>query len=324
MSTSSDASLGSLRIQTRQRSDMENNNAVTDAEFNSYLSNSYKRLYNMLIAAYGNDYYIANIYQFSLGTSQNVALPDGTPSFIDITGVTAQKFYKLLGVDLQYSSSPSGWVTLKRFELIERNKYAYPNTAINFNGYTNLRYRVSGNNLMFMPTPMSGQVARIFYAPAPTSIQFMLPASSVASSAVLGSMSDTTGLSIGMNVYSSLQNIIPTSPITILSTSTTTVTMSSNALATQNANIFSFWSDQTTFDGIAGWEEFVIIDSAIKAQIKQENDISGLVAQRSDMVEEIQSLSEGRDLGQAMHVSDVLGASSYGSGDGYGGGWGDY
>jgi len=326
MSTSSDVSLGSLRIQAKERSDLENNPSVSDAEWNSYLSNSYKRLYNMLIAAYGNDYYVANTYVFNLTNSQNYPLPDGTPNFIDSTGATAQKFYKLLGVDLQYSASPSGWVTMKRFEMISRNRYAYPNTAINFNGYTNLRYRVSGNTLMFMPVPMAGQVIRIFYAPAPTSIQFMLPGYTTASSNVIGSMSDTTGLSIGMNVYSSLQGVVNQS--TISQTSTTTVTLSNTALSSQNANIFSFWNDATTFDGISGWEEFVIIDSAIKAQIKQEGDISGLVAERQDMVDEIQSMAEGRDIGQAMHVSDVLGASSYsdgygGYGDG-GGGWGDF
>ena len=325
MSTSSDVSLGALRLQARQRADLENNNAVTDAEFNSYISNSYKRLYNMLIAAYGNDYYVANTYQFSLTNSQNYSLPDGTPAFIDSTGATAAKFYKLLGVDLQYSASPSGWVTMKRFELIERNRYAYPNTAINFNGYTNLRYRLSGSTLMFMPVPMAGQTVRIFYAPAPTNLQFMLPAYSVGTSNVLGSMSDTTGLTIGMNVF--LSNVVP-SGVTISATSTTTVTMSSNALSSQNANIFSFWNDAATLDGISGWEEFIIIDAAIKAQIKQEGPTAELIGQRQDMVDEIQSMAEGRDIGQAHHVSDVLGASSYSDGFGGwgidGGGWGGY
>lgn len=325
MSTSSDASLGALRIQARQRSDLENNPSVTDAEFNSYISNSYKRLYNMLVSAYGNDYFISSYYQFNFSGSQFYDLPSGGPSFVDANGAIASKFYKLIDVDLQYSASPNGWVTLKRFEEIKRNNYAWPNTAVSMTGYTNMKYRLSGNQLMFVPVPMAGQTCRIRYIPAPTNLQFMLPGSSVNGTNVVGSMSDTTGLTVGMNVYSSLNNVIPDSGITLSSVSTTTMTLSTTAMSSVANNIFSVWDDSTRLDGIAGFEEFVIIDAAIKAQIKQEGPTQELLLERQSMVDEIQSMAEGRDAGQAHHVSDVLGASGYGDFDDYGGGgfgWG--
>jgi hypothetical protein len=270
-----------------------------------------------LISAYGNDYYLANTYNFTTTAVQGYSLPDGSPSFIDSTGAQSPKFYKLLGVDLQYSASPSGYVTVKRFEFIERNKYAYPNTAINWYGYTNLRYRIQGDQLFLVPIPMAGQTVRVWYAPAPTNLQFRLPAGMNSGVNVIGSMTDTTGISIGMNITGTG---IP-SNTTVSGIGSTTLTLSANTVATLTSNLISAWSDSTLIEGIAGWEEFVIIDAAIKAQGKQENDSSNLWLERNAMVERIHSMSEGRDAGQAQHVSDVMGAN-YWSDDGDGMGFG--
>lgn len=316
MSTSSDISLGSLRIQAKQRSDLENNVSISDPEWNMYLSQSRKRLYNLLIGAYGNDYYFATNYPFTLGGTQFIPLPDGTPSFVNANGGIAAKFYKLLGVDLQYSASPSGYVSLRRFEFLERNKYGYPNSAVNWNGYSNLRYRLEGDNLFIVPSPMSGQSGRIWYIPAPNSMQYQLPGYSVVSTNVIGSMTDTTGITAGMNCFSFTSGVLPANT-TVTSVSTTTMTLSNNAMASLNANIFAMWIDSTSVDAIAGWEEFVIVDSAIKAQIKQEGPTQELIMQRQDMLTEIEALAEGRDAGQAHHVTDALSINSgdYGSGN---------
>lgn len=317
MSTSSNVSLGSLRLQAQQRADMENNPAIPNQEWNQYISQSYKELFDLLISAYGNDYHVATTYQFQVGQSQFVTLPDGTPSFQNSDGTQAQKFYKLLGVDLQYSSSPSGWVTLKRFEFIERNKYAYPNTAANWNGYSNLRYRLEGNNLMLIPIPMAGQTARIWYIPAPTSLQFQLPVVT-ANGGTIGSISDTTGLSQGMNA-ASLAALSANATISTLSS--ISVTFSSAAIASSPSSIISFWNDSQTLDGISGWEEYVIVDAAIKGQIKQEGPIEPLMMQKAELKQRIEAMAEGRDAGQAHHVSDALSCNSYGW-NGTGGGMG--
>lgn len=319
MSTSSDVSLGALRLQAQQRSDLENNPFVSIAEWNQYISQSYKELVDLLVAAYGNEYFFATNYAFGITNAQSYSLPDGTPSFQNANGTQAQKFYKLLGVDLQYSSSPSGYVTLRRFEFIERNKYAYPNTAINWNGYSNLRYRIEGNSLFFIPVPMAGQTARIWYIPAPTSLQFLLPVVT-AQGGTICSLSDTTGLAAGMNAFGSG---ILSSNTTISTLSSNSVTLSAAALSTNPSSILSFWSDSTTLDGIAGWEESIIIDAAIKALIKQESDFAPLALQKQAMKERIEGMAEGRDAGQAQHVSDVLGANAWGGYDG-GGDMGGY
>lgn len=323
MSTSSQVSLGAMRLAAQEASDFENNPSIPTETWNQFLSQSYKRLYDLLVGAYGNDYHIATIWQFNLtGSTQLVPLPDGGPSFTNVNGTTAAKFYKATGVDLQYSSSPNGWVTLKRFEWIERNKYAYPNTTVNWSGYTNLRYTLHGNNLYFIPVPPAGQLCQLHYVPAPTNLQYRLPGWTTSGTNVIGSITDTTGLAVGMQLTANFTQGIIQANSTITAVGSTTVTISSNALSTQSPFIFSAWSDATLMEGISGWDQFVIIDAARKAMSKKEFDATDMKQERDAMILDIQAMAEARDAGQAFHVSDVIGANAW---SGYGddeGSWG--
>lgn len=318
MSTSSNISLGALRLQARQRSDLEGNPFVTDAEFNQYITQSVKELRDLLVAAYGSDYYLATTYQFNTTNAQLYPLPDGTPSFTDTNGNQARKLYKLLGVDLQYSASPSGWITLKRIEFISRNRASFNNAATNWYAYTNLRYRIEGDNLYLTPIPQTGQAIRLWYVPAPTSLQFLLPVTTTALSSTI-TLPDTTGITGSMTVFSP-QNAIFQNGTTVTGLGSTSLVLSNTALSSQVNTMLYFYSDATTVDTYSGWEEYVIVDAAIKALIKQEGDPSALMAQKMAMKERIETMAEGRDIGQATHVSDVLGANMYGGyGDDYGG-----
>jgi hypothetical protein len=317
MSTSSDVSLGSLRQQAKEAADLEQNPAITDPAWNSFITNSRKELYDMLISAYGNDYYVATTYQFSTTGSQSYPLPDGSPNFLDTTSSTAAKFYKLLGVDLQYNASPSGWITLRNFQMIERNRFAMPNTQTSWVGYTNLRYRVQGNNLYLAPVPQTGQKVQLWYAPAPTNLQYRLQGATTVNSGLI-TFADTTGLASGMNVQG---EGIPTG-VTIASLGSTSIIVSGSCTATQSSVLVSMWSDSTLVDGVSGWEEYVIVDAAIKAQQKQENDDNPLFRRKMELKTRIESMAEGRDIGQAHHTSDVMGANGVWGGDYDGGGWG--
>lgn len=312
MSNQSATSLGALRLQAKQRADMESDPSITDSEWNQYVSQSYKELYDLLIGAYGNDYFVSPAYRFVTTNSQTYALPDGTTTYQDSTGSTASKFYKLIGVDLQYSGSPNGFVALRNFNFIERNKYAYPNSTVSFRGYTNLRYRMQGNNLFISPIPQVGQTVQVWYIPAPTPISYMLPVTSLLSSTSV-TISETRGLSAGMNVVG---DNIPQGT-TVLSVATLSFIMSSQATSSRVNTIYSFYDDSTSIDGIAGWEEYVIVDAAMKAKIKNEEDISALAMQKEEMKKRIESMAEGRDSGQPFRVSDTLGANNFG-GDGFG------
>lgn len=156
---SGEMSLKELRLRCQQRADRVNSQFVTTEEWNSYINNSMFELYDLLITAY-EDYYVASPVSLTTdGTNSLYALPNG----VNYSGAPA--FYKLMGVDLGLSSSPNGYVTVKKFNFIDRNKYVYPNTASTIYGVYNLSYRLLGNNIDFIPVPSANQPIRLWYIP---------------------------------------------------------------------------------------------------------------------------------------------------------------
>lgn len=150
MATYPKMTLAQLRTASRQRADMVNSTFVSDPELNSYINASYFELYDLLVQKYGNDYFMKE-YSFQLqGNISQYPLP--------------ADFFKLLGVDLQISAGPDGYVSLRPFTLAERNRYSTANVQT-WIGVTNLRYRISAGNLWFTPSPQTGQTIRIWYVP---------------------------------------------------------------------------------------------------------------------------------------------------------------
>lgn len=160
--------LAQLMTAVRQRADMITGTYtpaltgadffVTEPELISYINQSYFELYDLLIAAFGNNYFVKNPpYAFSTdGVNAMYALPSD--------------FYKLLGVDLSLAGgTPGSWLTVRAFEFADRNRYSVPNFQA-FYGVTNLRYRLNGNNLWLTPTPASGQNMQIWYIPTMTTL----------------------------------------------------------------------------------------------------------------------------------------------------------
>lgn len=78
-------------------------------------------------------------------------------------------------------------------------------------------------------------------------------------------------------------------------------------------------SDSDILDGISGWDEYVIVDSAIKALQKEESDVSVLMAQKMALLKRIEAAASNRDAGEPECVSDVRGLN----GQGWGGPFGD-
>ena len=65
--------------------------------------------------------------------------------------------------------------------------------------------------------------------------------------------------------------------------------------------------DTDTMDGVSGWEEYVIVDGAIKALEKEESDVSILMAQKQALIKRIEEAAENRDAGSPQTVSDNQG-----------------
>lgn len=147
-----------LRTAARQRADMVYSQFVTDAEFNSYINQSYFELYDLLVSKFGDNYYVAPVYTINTnGTDYLFNLPNNPP------------LYKLLGVDLALANTQDSYVTIRPFEFIDRNRYAVPNFQ-SFYGLTNLRYRLNGDQIWFTPIPAANQRIRLWYIPRMTTL----------------------------------------------------------------------------------------------------------------------------------------------------------
>lgn len=155
--------LGAIRLQAQQRADRVNSNFVTKSEWNEYINQSYFELYDLMVTTY-EDYHMADAFVFQTdGTTSTYPLPNGVVT--DVNNVVARPYYKLLGVDLGLANNDNAWVTLKKFDFIQRNRYVYPNITSTYMGVFNMRYRVMGNNIQFIPTPSAGQYVKMWYIP---------------------------------------------------------------------------------------------------------------------------------------------------------------
>jgi len=160
-------SLQAVMLQARQRADRVASQFVTDSELITYINKSYTELYDLLTTLF-EDYYLATPIVFNTnGTSSRYPLPNGVLTFTDPTGasIVARPMYKLLGVDLGLNTANNAYVTVNRFNFIDRNRFVYPNSNSTIYGVFNCQYRVMGDNIEFIPPPSANQPVRLWYIP---------------------------------------------------------------------------------------------------------------------------------------------------------------
>lgn len=161
-----------LRLSSQQRADRVGSQFVTTAEWNSYINQAMFELYDLLVTTY-EDYFLAPSASFTTdGTTYFYNLPNGSSTFTNAAGstFTPSAFYKLKGVDLSVASANNAFVSVDRFNFSDRNNYVYPNSSSSIYGVFNLRYRVMGSQIEFIPTPSAGQVIRLWYVPRLTQL----------------------------------------------------------------------------------------------------------------------------------------------------------
>lgn len=145
--------LADLKERSREAADMVGSTFVEDPELTRYINASTQELYDLLIAAYGQEYYLA---EFSIPVVGGVD-----------TYTLSDDFYKLLGVDLILSASGNEAVTLHPYSLSERNKFNNSYLSVsNSNGSVRARYRLQNNTIKLIPEPSGGYSLNIHYVPA--------------------------------------------------------------------------------------------------------------------------------------------------------------
>lgn len=165
-------SLGALRLAAQQRADRVNSQFVGLPEWNFFINQAAFELYDILTTAF-EDYYVAQPAYFTTdGSTYQYSLPNGILTFQNQAGqnFVPPPFYKLLGVDLGLNNAPNGWVSVKRFNFFDRNRYVFPNTSSTIYGVFQLQYRLLGNTIEFIPVPSANQPMRLWYVPRMTQL----------------------------------------------------------------------------------------------------------------------------------------------------------
>lgn len=160
-------SLYGIRISAQQMCDRVNSNFVSMPEWNKFINLAADELYDLVTTVY-EDYQMYQPVYFTTSNSQSTYnMPDGVTTFQDADGadIIPPPIYKLSGVDLGLNNAPNGFVTVAKYNFIDRNKYVFPNTASTIYGVFGLQYRFLGNQVRFIPQPSSNQPIGLWYIP---------------------------------------------------------------------------------------------------------------------------------------------------------------
>lgn len=168
----SEMSLYELRLRAQQTADRVGSQFVVTSEWNAFLRLAMYELYDILVTSYEDLKAGIKVIINTNGTTATYPLPDGVSNYfggnypsISSNGAPSAAFYKLSGSDLGVNTSNNAWVTLRKFNFINRNDYVYPNSTSTIYGVYNMGYRIMNNNLEIIPTPAGNQQIRLWYTP---------------------------------------------------------------------------------------------------------------------------------------------------------------
>ena len=278
-------SLSELRLLARQRADMENSQFISDDEWRRMINRSYAELYDLVVtSANSEDYFLK---------SDTISLVNGTDSY-DLPA----DFYKMRGVDINSGGTST---PLRRYNFSQRNVGSLYAIA------SDMRYHVQGSKIFFNPTPSTTDTVTLWYIPSPKKfLEYTVTAITRGATTMW-----TTGahnfvvddLIDGVNFLVATDYNVE-QKVTAVGANTVTTDLNSAGLADPTF----FGEIESRYDFYSGWDEYVIVGSAIAALIKEEADVSALFAIKQQLSDRIIAVSEMRDLGEPTTVTDV---SSY-------------
>tara|TARA_R100001129_G_scaffold117670_1_gene81263 strand:- start:366 stop:1232 length:867 start_codon:yes stop_codon:yes gene_type:complete len=274
--------LTELRTLTRQRADMENSQFVDDTELTRYLNNSWGELYNLIGENFNEDYFT---------TSSTISLTSGTDSYS-----LPSDFYKLRGVDLVVTSTES--VPLRRYNWAQRTRNSLTVYARDY------RYRLQKNSIVFTPVPSTSDSIKVFYIPSPRKLESVTPSGVTRGSTTTYTVSSHSFVADDVVNVSGFLATDYNSQQTVQSVTATTIVtnLDSSALSAPT----SIGTVESVFDFYTGWDEYIIVDSAIKMLVKEEQDVTGLMVQKNMLKERMITESQNRDAGEPQTVTDVV------------------
>lgn len=292
----------------RRRADMENSQFVSDAEITDYINASTAELDDLLTQ---------NFQDYRL-TSRIISL-SGTQSFYNLP----EDFFKLRGVDCDVNDNFSQPYTLSPFEFAERNQYnLLPVAAGALGALMDMRYRVVGDSIQLIPTPQSSLYLRLWYYQATKKLSNTtrtFTTSDVSTSADTITYA-SHGYSVGDRISFTTSSALPAPLVISTDYYTVPTTKSAFKLATSRDNAFknstvdltdvgvgtqTIDDDTDLYDGQNGWEEYVIVDCAMKCLEKEESDTTALFARKQQLIARLQRVGKNRDAGMPKQIIDL-------------------
>jgi hypothetical protein len=138
-----------LKTQSRIRADKVGSGFIQNDELIAYLNSSACELYDLLVGAYGNDYFLKS-HPFS--TSANTSDYD-----------LPADFYKMVGIDYLIGSQEA--LTLKPYQFNERNRYRMGTYWNAITGAAGPRYKINPTAISFLPVPDGAYNMELWYIP---------------------------------------------------------------------------------------------------------------------------------------------------------------
>lgn len=145
--------IADIRTLVRQRTDTVNTTFVTDAELNNWISDSAAELWDLLVDAYGEDYFTVSDDLVTTPNSEQVVIPDGVYKLRELY------YYTLQGSDRIRVRLPR--VSFTDMMTDQRS----PGWSVGPN-YCNATYRIVRNVIRVAPLPTAAHTLEIWYVPA--------------------------------------------------------------------------------------------------------------------------------------------------------------
>jgi len=288
------------------------NDNVTDQELTSYFNVAVPELWSLLLSKFAENYGF-NYYQFPVASGTSLyPLP--------------ADFKSCLAVDVALDDSGSNYVNISPYNIHEQNIYSYLSAStFTYVPWSNIRYQVQGNNMSFIPNigNLPG-IIRMRYQPTAPILCYTLPAAYATS----------TGYPAGslITVQQTPTNGVATTQVFMsLNTGTSGGTAPTWNIPGTNLDNGILWAYKgplslfaTEFDGICGWEMIPILECAMKIGVKQEMDVSALMAQKQALIARIEIDAANRNSGDPVCITPGWGSIENGGNTGFGWGSGGF
>lgn len=286
----------SIMQQARQRVDAALSNDPPDSDLLAMLNQAFPRYYDLLVEAYGQDYFFSSVNIVTVGGQADYALASLIPDF-----------YKLRFIDLQWSLNGAK-VPIEPYNEALRDAYSFGSA----------QYVPGGATLTVSYTPTCPTLAQyaslavtapdgvnqlVFTASQPGTwglgVSVQIVPGSGALSVTNNGLAVTVTLASGGSTGSAIVAAVNAAVATIL-----TASDPYGAETFTAAQAATNLSGTVSYDFINGWERLLIVDCALQIMQRVERDGSILVAELNKLIADVRALSATRDSGACVELKD--------------------